>query len=152
MLRVSNQDELQNLFRDFEKDQVILPSNMSFPLAVSDYLAWKEPSGHRTFLVVEDKVGDRPFGLIFERTKGTESVPMMCNWCHAVKPASDVALMTVAVDKRTRVGVYLCSDISCKDNILERPSIHDMRETLGKQEKLVRLQQKIQDFANHEIL
>ena len=152
MLRIGSQNELLDLFRDFEQQHVQVASNMKFPLAVIDYLAWKEPSGHRTFLIVEDKSGNRPFGLVFERTKGSESVPMMCNWCHAVRPASDVALMTVAVDKRTRVGAYLCSDISCKENILDRPSVNDMRETIGKQEKLFRLQQKIQDFANREIL
>lgn len=152
MLRIKNQEELLNLFRDLDKAQVIIPKELKFPMAVLDYLSWKEPSGHRTYLIIENKNGGRPFAIAFERTKNNEAVPMMCNWCHAVRPASDVALMTAAVDKRTRIGIYLCSDLSCKENILDRPSIHDMRETLGQREKIVRLNQKIQNFINHEIL
>lgn len=150
MLRIKDQTELLNLFRDVDTKDVIIPKDIKFPLAVSDYFAWKEPSGHRTYLVIEDI--ERPFALTFERTKNSEGVPMMCNWCHGVRPASDVALMTVAVDKRTRVGIYVCSDLRCKENILDRPSINDMRETLGQQEKIMRLKQKMQDFINHEIL
>ncbi|NQY99861.1 MAG: FBP domain-containing protein [Bdellovibrionales bacterium] len=140
------------MFRDIDRDQVIVPTDIKFPLAVVDYLAWKEPSGHRTFLVLEDKASGRPFAMTFERTKNTEAVPMMCNWCHAVRPASDVALMTAAVTKRKRVGLYLCSDISCKSNVLDKPSVHDMRETLDKTEKTIRLNQKIHNFINREIL
>jgi hypothetical protein len=135
MLRIQDQKEMLELFREIDKDQVIVPGDMKFPLAVIDYLAWKEPSGQRTYLVLEDKTGGRPFAIALERTKNTEHVPMMCNWCHAIRPASDVALMTVAVTKRKRVGLYLCSDISCKSNILDSPSVHDMRETLDKTEK-----------------
>lgn len=150
MLRIGDKYELLKLFRDVDVDNVVVPKEMNFPLAVTDYFAWKEPSGHRTYLVIEDS--DRPFAMTFERTKSSEAVPMMCNWCHAVRPASDVALMTAAVDKRTRVGINVCSDLSCKENILDRPSVNDMRETLGIQEKVVRLNQKIQNFVNHEIL
>ena len=57
MLRIGSQNELLNLFRDFEQGQVQISNDMKFPLAVIDYLAWKEPSGHRTYLVVEDKAG-----------------------------------------------------------------------------------------------
>ena len=152
MLRIKDSRELLNLFRELDQSSVFIPYEVKFPLAVSDYFAWKEPSGHRTYLVIEDRLNSRPFAIVFEKTKSSESVPMMCNWCHAVKPASDVALMTTSVDKNTRIGLYLCSDFSCKNNILERPSIHDMRETLGKQEKMMRLNSKIQSFINKEIL
>lgn len=151
MLRIKGQTELLNLFREIDRPSVVVSPELSFPMVITDYLTWKEPSGHRTYLVVEDKVGPHPFGIAFEKTKSSESVPMMCNWCHGVRPASDVALMTVASDKKTRVGLYVCSDFSCKDNILDKPSIHDMRETLGKQEKLRRLHQKIHSFASKEL-
>lgn len=152
MLRIQDRNELLSLFRDIDRDFVEVPKDMKFPLAVIDYLAWKESSGHRTYLVLEDKIGGRPFAMNFERTKNSEAVPMMCNWCHAVRPASDVALMTVAVSKRKRVGLYLCSDLSCKSNLLDSPSVHDMRETLDKSEKIIRLAQKIHNFVNREIL
>ncbi|MEO0335381.1 MAG: FBP domain-containing protein [Pseudomonadota bacterium] len=152
MLRIHDQSELLSLFREIDRPQVTVTSDVKFPLAVVDYFAWKEPSGHRTFLVLEDKIGGRPFGLAFERTKNSEAVPMMCNWCHAVRPASDVALMTVSVTKKKCIGVYLCSDIGCKQNLIESPSVHDMRETLDKTEKVIRLSQKIHSFVNREIL
>ena len=152
MFRISDKTELLNLFRDIDKDSVEIPLELKFPLAVVDYFAWREPSGHRTYLVLEDKVGGAPIALTFERTKNSEAVPMMCNWCHAVRPASDVALMTVSVTNRKRIGLYLCSDISCKTNVLESPSVHDMRETLDRGEKIVRLGQKIRNFVYREIL
>ena len=152
MLRVQDRNQLLDMFREIDKDNVVITKDLKFPIAVTDYFAWREPSGHRTFLIIEDRFQSRHFAIALDRTKSPEKVPMMCNWCHSVRPSKDVALMTISVTRRKRVGIHLCSDISCKENILERPSVNDMRETIDRQEKIVRLNQKVQNFINHEIL
>lgn len=135
------------LFRPLDQDQVIVPTTMRFPLAVKDYVSWREPSGHRTYLVFNDPVRNQPLGVVFERSHGSQKVPMMCEWCHSVRPQSDVALMTATASEKRRVGVHLCSDLLCKERILGAPGINDMRETLNQQEKIQRLLLKMINFS-----
>ena len=64
MIRIQNEAELLELFRPVDRDEVRPPVHQTYPMAVTDYLAWVEPSGHRTFLVFEDEKSRSGLGVV----------------------------------------------------------------------------------------
>jgi FBP C-terminal treble-clef zinc-finger len=149
MIRIQSENDLLEAFREIDRDTVRMTSNLKFPLAISDYLAWVEPSGHRTFLVFEDAKSRSLIGVAFKRTHPpAEPITNMCEWCHSVSGSGKIGLLTADVNKKRRVGVYLCRDLQCKGNIeADPPSVHDLRESIGKQEKTMRVLERMSNFA-----
>src|SRR4051812_44796198 len=98
MLRISSEKELVESFRPMEREEVILPRDLAFPLIVRDYQAWSEPSGHRVFLVLAEPGRKQPMGIVFQRSQASSSEtaahPQMCDWCHSVRAGNGVSLLT----------------------------------------------------------
>jgi hypothetical protein len=153
MLRIASDTDLMGAFRDIDRREVQIPSSLSFPLAVKSYFAWVEPSGHRVYLVFEDPSSGHPLGLVFQRTRGAADTPVaMCQWCHTVRPGPAVSLLTVAVEPNRRIGVHLCSNLNCRENIESGPSIHDIRETVSAHERLLGIVSRMSEFAHGHLL
>ena len=153
MIRITSENELINAFREIDRNDVRLPHDIKFPLALKDYLSWQEPSGARVYLVFQDPRGRGARGIVFKRTGGSpsEGVVQMCQWCHSVRGGNAVGLLTAKATKRRRVGVHLCSDLSCKQTLLGGPGVNDLREPFSRYEKLFRVLLKMSEFMNSSL-
>lgn len=152
MIRIASEEEMKQAFRPIDQGEVQFPSEMMFPLLVRDYLAWVEPSGHRTYLVFADPQGQKPKGIVFKRGHQSADAPAaMCDWCHSVRGKGSVGMMTVTVSKTNRIGLYLCRDLSCKEKLEKPPSANDVFETYPIEDKKVRLLSRMSDFARRHL-
>lgn len=152
MIRIQDEHQLRASFRDFEQNQVQVPQDFKFPLALKDYLSWVEPSGHRVYLVFRDHLSGHPMGVVFQRTRGSaDASPSMCQWCHAVRPGSAVGLLTTQAGKERRIGIHLCVDLDCKAHAEKGPGKNDFTEGLSGREKIERVVRRMNDFAKHNL-
>lgn len=153
MTRIQSEEEMLNMFRPIDREQVRLAPEMKFPLAVSEYLAWLEPGGVRTFLLFEDQKTRDVRGIVFRRSQPpAESVANMCEWCHSVAGSQTIGMLTAAASKTKRVGLNLCRDLACKQNVqADPPSVNDMRESLSREEKTRRINERMITFANRNL-
>ena len=115
MFRIHSQSDLIECFRDSEREDIVLPENIRFPIVIKDYLSWIEPSGAKAFLVFSDLGGKKPLGVVFRR--GSGSTVALCDWCHSMSGGEGVGLLTARATPSRRVGVHVCSDLSCADKI-----------------------------------
>lgn len=153
MFKIQNESELRQCFRDSERNEVLLNEALHFPVFVKDYLTWLEPSGVRAYLVFKGESFKAPLGMIFRRdqTMGP-SVAAMCEWCHSVRSGNEIGILTVQTQKRKRLGISLCRDLSCAEKIRSTPGASDFNSTLSTQERLSRLAQKMTLFAQRELI
>lgn len=152
MIRIPTEKDLHEAFRTIDRDHVRVPTDLLFPLALQDYLAWVEPSGHRTFLVVADPASGKPLGVVFKKTPQPPGAPAnMCDWCHSVRAGDSIGLMTVSVDKGHSIGLTLCRDLSCRDKVSKSPGVNDVRESLSNQEKVMRIVSRMASFARKNL-
>lgn len=152
MFKVSTADELLGSFRSMERDQVHIPSNLKFPLPVKNYLSWIEPSGHRAYLVFEDPENQKLLGVVFRRTApNLDYGPVMCDWCRSVRGRGMVTMMTATVSRDRQVGVYLCSDLNCDEELRKPPGVNDLRESLDIGERTFGLMDKMHNFAKKNL-
>lgn len=152
MFKINTEKELLESFREIDRDQVQFPADLSFPLGISNYHAWVEPSGHRAFLVFEDSSNQKPLGVVFKRSGATPDYgPTMCDWCHSVRGRGKVSMMTAAVSSDRRVGVYLCADLKCGEQIAKPPGVNDLREGKDRGERIYELMSKMQEFAKKNL-
>lgn len=149
MIAIASEQELKSAFRPIDRDEVLVPAQLVFPIKLTDYIAWMEPSGHRVYLLFQEPDGSGARGLVFKRThsSGSEPVMQMCQWCHSVRAGDAVRLLTVKADSRRTVGLHLCGDLSCKEKVLSIPGVNDLREPFGAYEKLFRVVMNMSDFA-----
>lgn len=87
-----------------------------------DFLAWRDPRTRgRGYLVAE--LGGEPTGVVLRAAEGTSRArSAMCNLCHTMQPADQVALFTArkaghAGEAGDSVGTYMCADLSCHENV-----------------------------------
>jgi hypothetical protein len=112
MQMANDEAELVRCFRELDRDDVEVPPGTAFPLRVDDVMAWTV--GPRAFLVFRERPGAPPRGIVFHRNHGAQpEAAAMCEWCHSVLGHGGVKLMSVRAGERRRVGLYLCSDLSC---------------------------------------
>ncbi len=152
MIRIKDESQLLASFRETDQAQVQIPPALTFPLALKDYLAWTEPSGHRVYLVFSEIQSGNPMGVVFQRTKGAAETPAsMCQWCHSVRSGSAVSLMTTDAGPNRRVGLYLCSGLNCKENALSPPGVNDFAESVSGQDKVDRIVRRMNEFAKQNL-
>jgi hypothetical protein len=136
MFRLDSEEALLETFRPRDRRAVELPRGLAFPLFVRDYLAWTHPAGGRVCLVFAMPSGV-PTGIVFDSNGGTDaSLPQMCEWCHCSGMDSRVGLLAARLNSKKRVGVYVCSDLSCKQK-LEDEADRSGRSVLPAMEKLI---------------
>jgi hypothetical protein len=87
-----------------------------------DFYAWRDPRIRgRGYLIAE--VEGEPTGIVLRAAEGTPRVrSAMCNLCHTMQPADQVALFTArkagtAGSHGDSVGTYICRDLSCHENV-----------------------------------
>lgn len=152
MIRITSEEELRAAFRSQDQDTLVLPTSFVFPLPVREYLSWLEPSGHRVYLVFSDPASERLRGLVFERTRGAADIPAaMCQWCHSVRTGGRVSLLTTPVGRDRRIGLHLCSDLQCREQIFGMPGRNDFQESLSRHERLQRVVGRMQAFARAHV-
>jgi len=148
MIRIATEQELYSYFRPIDRDHVFLSQNLKFPLVFKNYMSWEEPSGHRVYLVFENATTGRPLGVAFRKASApADSAPVMCEWCHAVRGRGEVRLMTAAASRDRRIGLYLCADLHCEEEITNPPGVNDLRESLSQTERIQRLMERMRVFA-----
>ena len=87
-----------------------------------DFLAWRDPEFRgRGYLVAE--VDGEPRGVVLRASdSSSRSRAAMCNLCHTMQPGNQVSLFTArragdAGAHGDSVGTYICTDLSCHDNV-----------------------------------
>lgn len=152
MIRVADKTEVLHAFRAIDRDHVWLPVELKFPFILRDYMAWMEPSGHRTYLLLRDPLTEKALGVVFKQTHASDQdTAKMCEWCHRVRKGDAVRLLVAAAGDRRQVGLHLCRDLSCKDTTTGTPGIHDLRESLNPEEKLRRILVRMTEFVRRNL-
>lgn len=151
MIRIASETELLDSFRSLDRDEVELSKDLSFPMLVKDYLTWSDPGGHRVYLVFTEPGRKTPLGIVFRRSSSGTVPPQMCEWCHSVRGGDGVRLLTATASSNKRVGLHLCSDLSCKNKVEEAPGANDFPETLSTRERTQRILQRMSQFARRAI-
>lgn len=118
MFKLDNEEAFLQAFRPKDRPLVELPADVRFPIIVRSYFAATHPAGGRVFLVFATAKG-APTGIVFDSNGAGPPVPHMCDWCHVTAPRAHTALLTTYVNTKRRVGVHVCSDLSCKDKLEE---------------------------------
>lgn len=146
MIRILNEENLLEAFREIDRDQVQPPLEMAYPFGLIDYYAWSEPSGHRTYLIYNDS-DNRLLGAVFKRVSEPADAPIkMCSFCHSVRGGGRVAMLSVAASNNRSIGLHLCRDLSCKEKVQTPPKATDIPEKMEPSEKLARVLKRMGDF------
>ncbi len=134
MFNLESEEALIAAFRPKDSTWVELPPQLQLPMFVRDYLAWVHPAGGRVYLVFAVP-GGVPTGIVLEGNSGS-AAPAMCDWCHCSSVGTGVGLLTAQLNAKKRVGVHVCSDLSCKKK-LEEAADRIGRSVLPAMEKLI---------------
>lgn len=153
MFKLTSETEFRDLFRPIDRKELLLPNDLTFPMLVRGTMSWVEPGGHRVFLVFEDPDGKFLRGIVFRRAQtSSDSSATMCDFCHSVRGGSAVGMMTATIDKKKRVGVIVCRDLSCQAKLEEKiPNVNDLRESLRPDQKRGFLLERMARFANDHL-
>ncbi len=117
MFKLDSEAAVLATFRPKDRKVVELSADLKFPLIVRDYVAWMHPAGGRVYLVFAIPNGT-PTGIAFDTNGGAgPSVPAMCDWCHMSASGTQVGMLTATVNAHKRVGVHVCTDLSCKQKV-----------------------------------
>ena len=140
MFRLTSEAQLRDCFRPKDRDVVELSSDLKFPMLVRDSVSWLHPGGGHVFLVFAVPNGT-PTGIAFQSNGGTSAaIGQMCDWCHSWGSGSEVALLTTRLNANKRVGVHVCSDLSCRRKIEDEanragrsplPALRDLVDRIG---------------------
>lgn len=123
MFKLDSEEALLQAFRPKDLKSFERPQGLQFPLFVRDYLAWQHPAGSYAYLVFAVP-GGVPTGIVFETNGGAgPTVPAMCDWCHCSSLGTGVGLLTARLNAKKRVGVMVCSDLSCKQKLEEQADL-----------------------------
>ncbi|WP_243074163.1 FBP domain-containing protein [Microbacterium sp. SS28] len=125
-MRPLTENEIRDAFVNAAPDElrlVALP--LDFVLTDWDHLdffAWRDPRTRgRGYLIAE--VEGEPTAVVLRAADGTSRArSAMCNLCHTMQPADQVALFTARKagtggTHGDSVGTYICSDLSCHENV-----------------------------------
>ncbi|MBK7859963.1 MAG: FBP domain-containing protein [Archangiaceae bacterium] len=136
MFKLQSEAELVATFRPKDRPTIEVPKELSFPLLVRDYVSWLHPAGGWAFMVFAVP-GGVPTGIVFDTNPGGDiAVPVMCDWCHHSGVGTEVGLLTARLNARKRVGIRVCSDLSCKQK-LEDEANRTGRSVLPAMQKLM---------------
>ena len=150
MFRIQSQSDLLECFRISERDDVELPESSRFPILVKDYYSWVEPSGAKVYLVFSDSGGKNPVGVVFRRGSSSTG-PSMCEWCHSVGGGEGVALLTASASASRRVGIHVCSDLSCAEKISANPGANDFPKSGSSRERMRGVLERMSKFVRQNV-
>ncbi|MBD7956128.1 FBP domain-containing protein [Microbacterium sp. Sa4CUA7] len=131
-MRPLTEDELRSAFVNAGPDeirQVAVPADFLFTdWDHLDFYAWRDPRMRSRGYVIAE-VDDRLTGVVLRAADGSgRARAAMCNLCHTMQPADQVALFTArkagdAGAHGDSVGTYICADLSCHDNVRLAPPL-----------------------------
>lgn len=93
-----------------------------FPLVEwdhTDFLAWADPHARGRGYIVAEVEGEA-VGVVLRRSQGqSRAHSSFCNLCRTMQPGNQVALFSArkATDAASSVGTYVCTDLSCHENV-----------------------------------
>lgn len=149
MFKITNETDLLESFRPFERGEVEVPRDMIFPATVKSYYAWVDSSGTKTFLVFSDVEKKPPIGVVFK--KSPAGTIAMCDWCHSVGEASSVGLLSATASENRRVAVHVCSDLSCEEKIRGMPGANDFPKAGSERERVRAVLLKMSQFVRQNL-
>lgn len=125
-MRALTEDDIRAAFVNAGPDDlrlVALPADfMLMDWDHLDFLAWRDPRTRgRGYLIAE--VDGEPTGIVLRASEGiSRARSAMCNLCHTMQPADQVALYTArkagaSGSHGDSVGTYICRDLSCHENV-----------------------------------
>ncbi|MFG6404064.1 FBP domain-containing protein [Microbacterium sp. P04] len=87
-----------------------------------DFFAWRDPQTRGRGYIVAERDGEL-VGVTLRAAEGSSRAHSgLCNLCHTMQPADQVALFTArkagrAGEAGDSVGTYMCADLSCHENV-----------------------------------
>ena len=142
-----------------EAKRAALPDLDETPWDHLDFLGWRDPSGSsRAYLVVEREHG--PVGLVLRQSPGGGGArSAMCQVCITPHSGTGVALSVArktgaAGKKGDSTGLYLCRDLACSLYVRGKrvPSAAQLRETIGEERSIERLQRNLHQFVDRVLV
>lgn len=141
-----------------EAKRAVLPDLTETPWGDLDYLGWRDPAGsQRAYLVVERD--DDLIGLLLRQNSGGGHRSTMCQLCITPHSGTGVVLSVArktgaAGKKGDSTGLYLCRDLACSLYVRGKrvPSAAQLRETLGEDRAIERLQRNLHQFVDRVLV
>jgi hypothetical protein len=125
-MRALTEDEVRGSFVNAADDEVRLVALPADFLLTDwdhlDFLAWPDPRIRGRGYLIAEREG-QPTGVVLRAAQGSSHAhAAMCNLCHTMQPADQVALFTArkagpAGLNGDTVGTYMCTDLSCHENV-----------------------------------
>jgi len=143
------QQEIKGLFSKKERRDLIVPNLSQIRWENLDFLGWRHRSGHLAFIVYQFDGNYK--GLTLTLVDVTNrSATKMCSWCHTLHPGQGVTMFgakTIA-NSRMLVANTACSDLQCSQYVrgLLKPDATQLQETIGAEEKILRLRRNLDLF------
>lgn len=113
-----------------------------------EVFSWIHKSGHLGYMVLKG-IEQGLSGIILERAPMKDSRKVcMCDFCLSVYNVSKMSRFIYRRSKTEMVSHYLCSGLDCVERMSSADSneIHSMRETLSREERLLRYYDNVKNF------
>lgn len=149
-----NKETLTEAFNKKDRKKLWIPKAVLEDENIKDkeVIAWMHKSGHLGYMVLNDKDGLK--GIVLDRGSLEKNGHVaMCDLCCSVYSSAKIAMFTFKKSKEVTVGTRICSDLKCEDRIRssETNNVHSMRETLSRDEKILRYYVNAIDFVNRNM-
>lgn len=141
--------EVVNAFDAIDRSQLIEPDLTHIDWEAHDYLAWRDPGSHKTFMVVS--LPERNVGLVFRADASAR--PGMCDICFGVNRRSGATMATVDSwsNPRKSIGLHVCADFDCDAGARGLAPVDHMSETISTGRRIERLQMNLEKFVRSVI-
>ncbi len=117
---LATKEDLIQSFRRQDQKKLLLPNNLTFPMGIRSYFAWKESSGVYTYLIFKRPNWDLPRGITFKRVgQGDAPTGGLCGWCHSYGGSDEIGMLSVAMSSTVSCSYILCHDLRCVEKIEE---------------------------------
>ena len=135
-----------NSFPKKDKKKVWIPEEvLQSDFSSKEYIkTWIHKSGHLGFIFIKHDGVYR--GLLFERNNLEDTNRVcMCDLCFSVYPATQIASFSYRISKQNFKSNYFCSELNCSEKIYSKDTnnVHSMRETLSKEDRVIRYKKNI---------
>lgn len=145
--KLSGKDLIATAFSQRDRRKLWIPDGLA-DQSDANILSWVHRSGHVGYAVYKNS------GIVLSRTNMTSPNKVcMCDWCLSVYHSTRMASFSYRKDQTSTVSFYLCSELDCVKRMQspETNDVHNMRETLSKEERLQRYQDRVGEFWREHV-
>ncbi len=110
-------------------------------------ISWVHKSGHLGYAALN--LDGHFSGITLSCSPLTaQTKACMCDWCFSVYHASKISSFTLRKTPTLTVGYFLCSALNCLDRITspDTNGVHNMRETLSKEDRIARYYNNVEKY------